>query len=95
MTFMVILGWALAVTFPLIYGFRFPWRQSPVGWSILNLSVVIAVALSLSLWRYVFGSVPTPVRYAIYAWIDVALAGQLAILLFAPRWNRRRLARKG
>lgn len=91
---MVILGWVLAVAFPLIYGFRFPWWRSLVGWSVLNLSVVIAVALSLSLWRYLFGPVPIAVRYALYAWIDVALAGQLAVLLFAPRWNRRRLARK-
>lgn len=91
---LVVLAYIPAVLFPLIYGLAYPWYRNPVGWSVLNLSVVIPVALSLSMWRAFFGAPADGFRIAVFGWIVVALWGQLLVLLAAPRMNRRRLRRK-
>lgn len=94
MTVLVLLAFIPAVLFPLIYGLAYPWYRNIVGWSVLNLSTVIPVALSLSMWRVFVGVPAYGFRVAVYGWIVVALWGQLGVLLLAPRMNRRRLRRK-
>lgn len=94
-TVLVVLAFVPAAAFPLIYGLRFPWYRNPVGWSVLNLSIVIALALSLSLWRVLFGAPPVAFRLAIFGLIVVALWGQLLVLLFSRRLNRRYNRKEG
>lgn len=94
-TVLVLLAFVPAVAFPLIYGLMFPWWRNPVGWSMLNLSAVIALSLSLSVWRVFVGSpAPGPLRLVIYGLIVLALWAQLIVLLLSPWWNRQRLSRQ-
>lgn len=79
-----------AALFPLVYGFGFPWWRSLVGRSVLNLSTVIALTLSLSVWAYFVGRPPPEFRIVAFLLIDVALWIQLIVLLLSPRANRRR-----
>lgn len=92
---LVLAAFIPAAAFVLIYGLGFPWWGNPAGWSVLNLATAIALALSLSVWRYYIGQPPDLLRIVVFGWIVAALWGQLGVLLLAPRLNRRRLARKG
>lgn len=87
---LVLAGFVPAALFALVYGFFFPWWKNPVGWSLFNFSLVVALAMSLSAWRYFFGPPPVAFRLSVYAWIVVALWWQLGVLVLSPRMNRRR-----
>lgn len=91
---LVLAAFFPALLFPLIYGLWFPWWRNPVGWSVMNLSVVIALSLSLSGWRVFVGPTPVAFRLVVFGWIVVALWGQLLVLLLSKRWNERRLTRE-
>lgn len=88
---LLLLAYIPAVAFPVVYAFA-PWWRSAAGRSVMSLSVVIALALSLSVWRVFWGAQPEWVRVGVFALIIPALWGQFVVLLLAPRMNRRRLA---
>lgn len=85
----VIVGFVLALAFVIVYSFS-RWYSTIPGRALMNLGVAIVLALGLSVAR-IFWHGHTGwldwLRVAIFGYIVVALAVQLAVLLV---YSRRR-----
>lgn len=80
---MLALSAALAWAFVALYGFRSPWRSTPVGRSLMYVWVALAVVLSMIVATRYLGDYPgrTVLRVLIYTPLPVAFAQFIRVLL--------------
>jgi hypothetical protein len=90
-TVLLVAAFIPAAAFPVLYA-RSPWRSTPVGRSVMNLAVVIALALALPLSRIALGDPEwlEVLRTAVFVLIIAALWRQLLVLVTVQRRQRRR-----
>lgn len=83
-----LIAWAGSVLFPLLYGFLRPWYKTEMGTHLFLYSLVVGLALTLTVLRPVFGDFPG--RGALSLAILFSLAGVIwwRVILFFKTGRR-------
>lgn len=92
---LILAGTALAWYFPIAFFIRSEWNSNPAGKSQMTFSLIVALVLTLSAVRLVFGiTLPDWARLTVYGLVVIGLATQAITLTKIQNRRSARIARE-